>query len=228
MRLWFYFSIFIASLLFTLDGKADFCVEGGFTHLELSEETVELLNRTSSSEFLNTVTHDQANLIFNRFVQNCEISFHYPETGCNVRAYWMGLLLAKQKIASRLIWVELDSPVSTEFGEMDWSFHVAPIVNVEISPGVRVDAVFDPSLFDRFVSVNEFVWALTGKARSQSRVQITRPYYFTPPFRNSFMFDPEMRPPSGWDYTELIRAQNALKEFRYGAFEEGRCWPRGC
>lgn len=112
------------------------------------------------------------------------IPFSYPDSGCYARAHEMGLLLDQRGIISAKIFLFGDLKVKTKNhpkGEVNWLYHVAPIVRQKISESESVVMVLDPSLFNRAVTINEWQKIQTLHAPTQSlRVVYTKRFTFKP------------------------------------------------
>ena len=70
---------------------------------------------------------------------------------------------------------------SAEFGEIEWRYHVAPIVMVKVN-GKNVPYVIDPSIFDKPVPYTEWKGKMTSKSGTTASSE-----YFT----NRFAYDPD-------------------------------------
>jgi len=140
----------------------------------------------------------QANQLFRDLASQPQIPFDYPDDCCYSRAHEMSRIMNERGIPNRKVWnygntypsgasLRATTP-NHPSGQVNWRYHVAPVVQVRGNDGVTRDMVMDPSLFDRPVTVDE--WA----ARQQdpaARREITDPkYYFRGPGNSPAVEDP--------------------------------------
>lgn len=112
------------------------------------------------------------------------IPFDYPVDGCFARAHEMSGIMQERGIASGKVFnYAAPSALSvpgTEFGDITWVYHVAPIVNVQGSDGITRQMVFDPSLSDRPLTFGEWQTASGGPAGQRLETTSSETYYYRP------------------------------------------------
>lgn len=99
------------------------------------------------------------------------IPFRYPEDGCYARAHEISHFLEKKGIISGKIFIEGDLKVKTKNspkGYAQWHFHVASTIKVK-EGNKEVTYVFDPSLFNKPVTIDEWFSIQTNHPPSKSR-----------------------------------------------------------
>lgn len=108
---------------------------------------------------ISVIDNDKANELFRKFVQNKDIPFKYPIDGCYARAHEMARMAETEKVLMGKIFAEGSLQVKTDFQKypiVQWGWHVAPIAYVKKTNGQTELMVFDPSLFTRPISVDEW------------------------------------------------------------------------
>jgi Glutaminase len=110
----------------------------------------------------NPLTLAQAEAVFKEVAGKSYIPFNWPRDGCYARAHEMRKLMTAEGIESRKVF-NYASPTGTgmevkgtSIGDVQWGYHVAPIIAVKGSDGVTRDMVIDPSLGDKLITVDEW------------------------------------------------------------------------
>ncbi len=130
---------------------------------------------------LSILTEDEVSLIFNELSSNVDIPFKYPVDGCYARAHKMVQILEKKGIIAGKAFVEGELYVDSKiFGEIGWSYHVAPVVLVK-KGNENIPYIIDPSLFSKPVTFEEWKKTMLSKPKS-----VFEKEYFT----NRFAYDP--------------------------------------
>lgn len=131
---------------------------------------------------LTLLSEKDVDAIFKEMVANKEIPFGFPFDGCYARAHSMVQLLEKKGIISGKAWVEGNLKVdSEEFGEIEWHYHVAPVVMVKVG-NKNVPYVLDPSIMDKPVPFETWKNKMTSKKGTFKSSE-----YFT----NRFAYGPD-------------------------------------
>lgn len=150
---------------------------------------------------------DQADRVFRYLAQQTHIPFHFPEDGCYARAHEMAQLLELNGIYSRKVFLENNDHylhVNTEWapnGQVEWWYHVAPLITVRQLDGSLVDMVFDPSIMSRPAPVADWQRLQTPDRCRQIR-QGSHPnthdcvFYFTERF--NYMPEDADNPRTSW------------------------------
>jgi Glutaminase len=111
---------------------------------------------------------DQAAAIFAEFASSEELALRFPADGCYARTHLMVQRLLGQGLAPSKMWAFAASRADllwTETpyhpnGKVQWGYHVAPVLMVRGIDDALREMVFDPLLFDRPVSLEEWLSAL--------------------------------------------------------------------
>ena len=125
---------------------------------------------------VSEITLERAFQVFQFLAGQPDIPFFFVRDCCSARAHKMCLLLEAQGIVARKLWnyghgfalnkrtLRVKTPRDPS-GQVCWTFHVAPIVNVSDDPVGTV--VIDPSIFDRPVAVSTWLLAQNDDAAFQ-------------------------------------------------------------
>jgi hypothetical protein len=108
---------------------------------------------------ISVIEQSKANELFRKFVQNKEIPFKYPIDGCYARAHEMARMAEKEQVLMGKVFTEGNLQVKTNYQKypiVQWGWHVAPIAYVKQPNGKTELMVFDPSLFGKPVTVEEW------------------------------------------------------------------------
>ena len=138
---------------------------------------------------------------YNQLASRCEINFDYHEYGCNVRAYWMGYLLAMQGISGGLIWIDLKNAHSS-----DWEFHVAAYVDLKNSNNTISRWVIDPQLASSPLEIHDWKKLFAKmNVKGSLPTHLTNYYQKEPPF-NLYYMDPMAPRSYNFEKTSLLQA----------------------
>lgn len=157
---------------------------------------------------LTVLSPEEATDVFNELAANSEIPFGYPVDGCYARAQKMTMLMEKKGIISGKAWVTGDILVDTYMGEINWIYHVAPVILVQEKSG-PVPYVIDPSLHKNPVPFSEW----KNKMLKKSSSVIDDEYY-----TNRFAFSPADRDKKLNHYDESHIATTDQTNKRYLQF----------
>lgn len=117
---------------------------------------------------VSVLSKQEADRLFQEFASRTDIPFDYAIDGCYARATAMTRIAEDQKIEMAKIWAEGDlraKPKDKTQEDIEWGYHVAPVAYVNEN-GKNIVKVFDPSLFDRPVSVTEWKSAMVAMESS--------------------------------------------------------------
>jgi hypothetical protein len=111
----------------------------------------------------------EARALFDELAARTDIAWNYAPDGCSARAHLMVEAMLKKGVTPGKAWTFRGEGleflwVETPEEPVWWFYHVAPTVPVQTANGV-VDLVFDPSIFDRPVTVEE--WAHTQHSTTE-------------------------------------------------------------
>jgi hypothetical protein len=114
----------------------------------------------------NVVGMQQAQKAFRDVASQKNIAFRFPADGCYARAHLMVRRLLKQGYKPSKVW---SFPGNGEQlyvrtrndprGHVSWKYHVAPVLKVRTGNNRSQYYVLDPSLFNRPVTINEWLRA---------------------------------------------------------------------
>ena len=132
----------------------------------------------------HVISEEYANEIFTFLANQEPIPFGYPNDGCYARAHAMSLLLERNfNIISGKVFLRGDLEVETENenGVINWWYHVAPIITVRDASGVDRLMVFDPSIFDRPVTVEQWREIQTSRTNDDDALlNFTTRFHYSP------------------------------------------------
>jgi hypothetical protein len=165
------------------------------TQIGQASKTATLYSKENNQKVdLTVLTEDEVNNVFSDVSAREDIPFGYPMDGCYARAHKMVRLMEDQGIIAGKAFVEGELYVDTKFGEVGWSYHVAPVVLVK--KGGKVEPyVIDPSLFQKAVPYQ----AWKAKMLEKKKASLTHEYY-----TNRFAYDPDDK---NANYTEFQEEQ---------------------
>ncbi|MDG0814803.1 protein-glutamine glutaminase family protein [Bdellovibrio svalbardensis] len=127
---------------------------------------------------VTVITQQRADELFAEFKSHTEIPFGFPIDGCYARATAMARIAEAEKIEMGKVWATGILRVKSKdptFPEIEWGYHVAPVLYVKAPTGEAKLMVFDPSLFDKPVTVDE--WTDKMKAEGIPKAQVKKVYY---------------------------------------------------
>lgn len=103
---------------------------------------------------------DRALELFDELADMEDIAFGYPQDGCYARAHIMCQRMLDAGLTPRKAWAFEDENYlvvkSHDGKDVTWWYHVAPALSIRTPEGTVQDFVFDPSLFDGPVSLEEW------------------------------------------------------------------------
>jgi hypothetical protein len=127
------------------------------------------------------VTPDQADEIFQEVAAMKDIPYRYVADGCYARAEIIAERLAKEGIIVDKVWAE--DGILKPNSDLEWNYHVAPVIWVHEKNGTYDRKVLDPSLEDHPVAVNEWL----GKFwNSSSQGKYINQAWPVPPAQSTF------------------------------------------
>ncbi len=201
----------------TLSGKVDTqidyrencssCPKDASQKVQKKRESANLYSESNDKTIsLTVLSLDELNALFDELAANPEIPFRYPVDGCYARAQKMVMLMEEKGIISGKGWIQGDLYVDSPMGEINWSYHVAPLVLVKTPKG-PVPYIIDPSLSKKAIPFSEWTAIMMKKPDSVKTQE-----YFT----NRFAFSPRDQ---DQDFVEtnsqVIEITNqVLKEFK--------------
>jgi hypothetical protein len=109
----------------------------------------------------------EAQNIFWEFKSSEQIPFDYAPEGCFARATAMARIAEKKNIIMAKVFAEgrlIARTGDKKFDPVEWSWHVAPMLYVDSGNG-PVLTVFDPTLFDRPVPLDQWLQSMESEAQ---------------------------------------------------------------
>jgi hypothetical protein len=114
-----------------------------------------------------TVTHEQMTQAFRAMKAQNDIAFAFPLDGCYARAHLMVKRLTARGYSPFKVWAFANGSESLQVrtsnyprGQVEWGYHVAPVLRVRYPGGNQYWFVIDPSMFNRPVRISEWKAAL--------------------------------------------------------------------
>ena len=176
---------------------------GCFKDIDRSSEMGSVKDINGSDIDISIISEEYAVELFNLLASQKHIPFEYPEDGCYSRAHEMSRILKEMGVTTTKTFLEGRLRVETDNspkGYVEWWYHVAPMVAVETGkrhkerysvPGSRIKRtrwvdeykvmVFDPSIFNRPVEINEWQNIQLGHdGGSKQNSYRTREYNYVP------------------------------------------------
>lgn len=175
----------------------------GFAHHEKKTVSADVISET------------KANQLFATFVADTSIPFDYPIDGCTARAMAMVRIADTENISMAKVYAEgvlRVKNVSKHYPELTWGFHVAPIIAVKTAAGKVVDMVFDPSIFDRPVPLDEWLQKLQTPADPGYPETELRNVYYGSRFQYGRRDFENSR--NNWRTLDLEISKSLLEEYR--------------
>lgn len=178
----------LAELIMVLDSKEllsvfasyDFAKKNGCSHngifydpkarLYLDRITNVLQKKPLNNQ---TITKEKAQELFTKASNMKDIAFKYAYDGCYARAHLMARRFETEGVRVDKAWIKGDLYVPGT--DIQWNYHVAPLVYVEGKDGTIEKMVIDPSLFDRPVTLEEWDNKIAKKTHGKS-VMTAFPY----------------------------------------------------
>jgi hypothetical protein len=197
------FSLFIYTALIAAAGSTAFdWVNNGYSKADSDPKAVKI----------SVIDSDKANKLFKTFASDKEIPFRYPVDGCYARATVMAQLAEHEGIQVGKVFVEGSLQVKTNnsnFPKVRWGWHVAPMVYVKEADGSKNLKVFDPSIFDHPVTVDEWEKKLLDHSDGYN-AKIQSVYY-----SSRFQYFPRWNEgnKAEWVKHDLDESENVLKMF---------------
>lgn len=141
---------------------------------------------------VSVVEEEVAREVFSELAERKDIPYPAPD-GSFARAHKMVRLLEERGLTAVKAWIVGALYVdSTRFGEMGFTYHVAPLLWVKAGKAVLLE-VLDPSLFDKPVPYETWKAKLLAKPKAK----LTEAFFTT-----RFVYVPEERKTTGDDYSE--------------------------
>lgn len=152
----------------------------------------------------------QADRLFTEFKSHSEIPFNYPVDGCYARATAMSQIAEEEKIEMGKVWATGFLRVNTKnksVPTIEWGYHVAPVVYVSDGGKPKL-MVFDPSLFDKPVTVQE--WTNKMKVDGDPKPHLDKVYYGA-----RYQFGPLGTEPKkySWNKEDIEATHQVMEEY---------------
>jgi hypothetical protein len=123
---------------------------------------------------ITPITMTKAKLLFEEQKKRIDISWNYQDDGCYARAHLMTRAFDKEGIVSDKIWARGDFTINAKDGhEINWNYHVAPIVYVKNKNKEITKMVIDPSVSDEPLTVEKWLETFDMNTRMMKKAQIT-------------------------------------------------------
>jgi hypothetical protein len=186
-----------------------------FSSDSLPTETVKSaygLRRKAETK-VSVLSSDQALELFRNFQNQKQIPFNYRIDGCYARATEMAKIAESLGIELGKVFAEGNLRAKTlppeKVSTVEWGWHVAPIASVETN-GKRELMVFDPSMFKKPVTVEEWKNALLVSGATIPKVN--KLYY-----ASKYQYRPnifEKQEKKKWWDKDLKHSDATLKQYK--------------
>lgn len=101
------------------------------------------------------LTEEEVQKLFTDAKNMKDIPFGYKYDGCYARAHIMSRRFEQMGIAAQKVWIK--GVLTVPGTDIEWNYHVAPVVEVKKKDGKIEKYVIDPSLTDKAVTVDQWV-----------------------------------------------------------------------
>lgn len=160
---------------------------------------------------VHVVEPDEAKALFKELATLPGVPYNYPDEGCYARAHAMALALEKRGLVSAKAFVMGNLSIEAGGRVIHWRYHVAPVLAVsEGVPNFHLE-VFDPSLFNHPVPIEEWVYEQTKATGSPFQVYYTTEYTYAPYAHEDHSLYLVME--HAWDAEELQAKDVALQTY---------------
>lgn len=107
--------------------------------------------------------------VFKKAQNMSDIPFGYKYDGCYARAHIMARRFEKMGMKVKKAWIK--GQLHVPGTDIEWGYHVAPLIEAKDDKGNIVQYVLDPSLTDKAVTLDE--WVATMEKKSSKSVMKT-------------------------------------------------------
>lgn len=132
------------------------CLYNGVILDPTAQKNLSLIKKNFHPELQvkQTISMDKAKELFNKAKNMKDIAWKFKQDGCYARAHLMARRFEAEGVRVDKVWIKGD--LSVPDADVNWNFHVAPVVYVNEGKGPLKKMVIDPSLFDKPVTVEEW------------------------------------------------------------------------
>ena len=196
-----------ARLLGALLGARSDADGPGFTDNEVGDSAASCQLPEKLSEPL---TEEQAQCLFDQQKARKDIAWGYLQDGCYARAHLVSRDMQSKGLSPGKAWsfgsLAVDPPADHPYltDEVRWWYHVAPTAEVAGADGTAREMVFDPAMFDRPVTVQQ--WADKQGASSTDLTEFGQP----PAGNEGSGYWPGSDPPGGPD----AHARSTMRKYK--------------
>lgn len=184
------------------------------------------------------LTEKEANDIFDELAHNKEIPFDYPVDCCYSRAHEMCHIIESKHIQCRKYWLfdkdwgttsmnpslrpadTKGNPISFPDNsgndrQVNWVYHVAPMVKVENSDGSVEDRIIDPSISDKPLTKQEWEKRMGNPPGAYAEQSDSKSYFenkkigVTPGGTNSYAYEQD---PTGQKAKEKMKEHSTNRD----------------
>ena len=100
-------------------------------------------------------TEKEVQNLFKKAIEMKDIPYEYKEDGCFARAHIIARRFEKMGIPVKKAW--LKGSLSVPGTNLNWRYHVAPMIEAKDSKGNIVQYIIDPTLADKAVPLDEWI-----------------------------------------------------------------------
>ena len=135
--------------------SAEYCLENGVYLNKKAQSELGNINKfLKENSNPKTISFEKANELFKKAQAMSDIAWGYKADGCYARAHLMARRFEAEGVDVGKVWIKGD--LSVPQANIQWNFHVAPIVYVKNETGDVERMVIDPSLADKPLTVREW------------------------------------------------------------------------
>lgn len=136
------------------------CSYAGMILSQRAQEHLSYLQKANPKPVEKTISESEVQELFKKAKNMEDIPFGYKYDGCYARAHVMARRFEAMGIPTEKVWIK--GALNVPGTDIEWNYHVAPVINVKTKSGAIVKYAIDPSLNDKAVPVDDWV-ASMGK-----------------------------------------------------------------
>jgi|GEM_PF-715671 len=137
------------------------------------EKHIEFLQKSKPKPIDKYLSEEEVQDLFKQAKNMADIPFGYKYDGCYARAHVMARRFEAMGIPVEKVWIK--GSLFVPGTDVQWNYHVAPVINVKSKEGKIVKYVIDPSLTEKAVTVDGWVESM-GKKVKGGVVQTPYPF----------------------------------------------------
>jgi len=128
-----------------------------------AEKHIEFLQKAKPKPIAKYLTEEEVQDLFQQAKNMADIPFGYKYDGCYARAHVMARRFEAMGIPVEKVWIK--GSLFVPGTDVQWNYHVAPVINVKTKNGDIKKYVIDPSLTAKAVTVDGWVESMGKKVK---------------------------------------------------------------